>query len=231
MPGNQYLTSETSVDLSDINQSGATSGQSIVFNGSNWVPGWVSGSSGSSGSTSVYLSDIDQSGAISGQTIVFNGSSWVPSSTGPTLGTIQTFSNSNNKSFTFTGISSLAKRVTLLFDKLTTTGTSPYLIQIGAGSIQTTGYYSASLAGAGVTGDETSFIGFVVAGNVGFTSGTITFMTLGNNRWVASGSFTSAQMALAAGSVTLGGAFDRIRVTTLSGVDTFSYGSANIAWE
>ncbi len=51
-------------------------------------------------------------------------------------------------------------------------------------------------------------------------------MEAGNT--VASGSGDATQSA---GSITLGGTLDRVRITTVNGTDTFDAGSINILYE
>ena len=59
-----------SIPLNNLATSGASTGQSLVFNGTHWAPG----------APQILLSQILQSGATSGQVPVWNGSAWVPQS-------------------------------------------------------------------------------------------------------------------------------------------------------
>ena len=45
------------------------------------------------------------------------------------------------------------------------------------------------------------------------------------------GASHSAEMHVGAGSVTLSGTLDRVRITTVNGTDTFDAGSINIMYE
>lgn len=144
----------------------------------------------------------------------------------------------------FSSIPSWAKRITVLFNGVSTSGTSFKQVQIGSGSILTTGYSSASgytasnntaNAGAITTGfaiDAASFTG--VAGNS--ISGSMIISSLGGNVWVASGSVgitggTYQGTFTFGGTVTLSGALDRVNITTVNGTDTFDAGSINIFYE
>ena len=58
----------------------------------------------------------------------------------------------------FTGIPAGVKRITVMFNGVSTNGTSNYLLQLGSGSVQTTGYSSYVIAaGVGVTGITSEF--------------------------------------------------------------------------
>jgi len=54
--------------------------------------------------------------------------------------------STSGTTITFTGIPAYAKRITIIFNGISTNGNSNYLIQIGSGSITSTGYVSASIS-------------------------------------------------------------------------------------
>ena len=61
--------------LTDVNTSGASNGQVLSFNGTQWVPASLS----SGGCTDLdCLSDVDTSGATNGQVLTFDGTQWTP---------------------------------------------------------------------------------------------------------------------------------------------------------
>ena len=65
-------------------------------------------------------------------------------------------------------------------------------------------------------------------------SGVVTLYALGSNTWIASGvvaSSTNLVTGTVGGTVTLSGALDRVRLTTVNGTDTFDAGSVNILYE
>jgi len=147
-----------------------------------------------------------------------------------TLGTAQ--NTTSGTSIDFTGIPSWVKRVTIAFRSVSTNANAHLLIQIGAGSVQSTGYLSASFNGIGVT----STAGFIVeAGSATLTqSGTISLISFGSNVWVSSHSIGRTNDGISAcggGDVALSGTLDRIRLTTTNGTDTFDAGSVNILYE
>jgi len=114
-----------------------------------------------------------------------------------------------------------------------TSGTSSLQIQIGAGSVITTGYVSGTAYNSVQT---TATSGYLVA--AGFTaveviSGTIVLTLLGSNNWTVTGTNTvsGGVTRLCAGVGSSGGTLDRIRITTVNGTDTFDAGSVNILYE
>lgn len=155
-----------------------------------------------------------------------------------TSGTAQATTSGTAKDFT--GIPSWAKRITITLSGVSTSGTSLLLVQIGDGSVATTGYDSgASIGGTGVV-STTSTAGFIfeAAGGGGAATsrhGVVTLHNVSGNTWVSSnvGSYGTYGVAfiLGAGSKTLSGVLDRIRLTTVNGTDTFDAGSVNILYE
>jgi len=65
--------------------------------------------------------------------------------------------------------------------------------------------------------------------------GPFVITTTGSNAWNASGSFFrdsgTDYSIISTGTITLGGALDRVRITTVNGTDTFDAGSINILYE
>lgn len=154
--------------------------------------------------------------------------------TGVTTSTAQ--AATSGTAIDFTGVPTWAKRVTIMFAGVSTNGTSDYLIQIGAGSVDTTGYLSTAVYSAGTSVNVgSSTAGFLVASSsaANLVSGVIQLVNMGSNVWVASGSCktstTTASSVL--GDKTLAGALDRVRITTVGGANTFDAGSVNISWE
>lgn len=156
-----------------------------------------------------------------------------------TLGTAQTASGT---AVNFTGIPSWAKRVTVLFRNLSTNGTSLVQIQLGAGTITTSGYNSTASFGTSNTNQYAYLTtGFVMNSPSGVTaaltiSGSYVFSLLDSNTWVGNGNQGGDPGALvtwacAGSSPGLGGSLDRIRITTVNGTDIFDAGTVNIMYE
>jgi hypothetical protein len=139
----------------------------------------------------------------------------------------------------FTGIPSWVKRITVMFSGVSTNGSNLVQIQIGAGSVETTGYLSgatSSVNGSIVNGANltTSFLLSGAGGAAFVIHGSATISLMGSNLWAMSfaGGRSDAAAALSAGgSKTLSGTLDIVRITTNGGTDTFDAGTINISYE
>lgn len=144
-------------------------------------------------------------------------------------------------SLDFTGIPSWAKRITVILDSVSTTGTSPVTIYLGTSSgMETAGY--TGLASA-ITGLNNCTVvpyssGAVLPGasSSDQRSYSIAITNVTGNRWIVTGIGVgdlggSPIQGLLTSIKTLAGVLDRIRVTTISGSDTFDGGLVNIMWE
>jgi len=138
--------------------------------------------------------------------------------------------------FNFTGIPATVKRINVLFNEVSTNGSSPVIIRLGdAGGIETSGYISNSWTAN--TNNIASTAGFHLGGSGGGTwerSGIATISTISSNRWIFTylGSAGSAGGAeVAGGSKSTSATLDRLQITTINGSDAFDAGSVNISWE
>jgi hypothetical protein len=149
--------------------------------------------------------------------------------------------STSGTSIDFTGIPSWVKRITVMFYRISTNGTSSIQVQLGdSGGIETTGYEVASTY-INNSADNLSYTsGFVfrqVSGlaATGTQSGQIVFNLIdaSANRWTGSGSlsWTVNPIMLNAGSKELSATLDRVRITTVNGTDTFDAGTINILYE
>jgi hypothetical protein len=152
--------------------------------------------------------------------------------------TAQTAPFTDNTRADFLSIPSWAKRITVMFQGVSTSGTSIVLIQLGtSGGIAATGYLGAAadLAGATVANYTTGFGTSQAAGAATVRHGAISIQNITGNSWTANGVLAAsngAQIYPIAGSVSLSGTLDRVRITTVNGTDTFDSGSVvNIMWE
>ena len=141
-------------------------------------------------------------------------------------------------SIDFTGIPSWVKRITVMLNGVSTNGTSVPMIQIGSGSVTTSGYTGSvsatsatSAAAAMANGAYLSTVW--AAANV--FSGQVVIAAFGSgNTYTITGTlgFSSSTSTIALGAVvTLSGALDRVRLTTFNGTDAFDAGSVNIMYE
>ena len=147
--------------------------------------------------------------------------------------------STSGTSIDFTGIPSWVKRITIIFNQVSVSGTSSTLIQLGTGSTTytTTGYSGggAILSGSGI-GGATFTTGFCFnnATAAALLSGNITITNITGNTWVASGNLGGTSIIfimLTGGSIALAAALTAVRITTVNGTDTFDSGSLNILYE
>jgi hypothetical protein len=170
---------------------------------------------------------------------VIDGSASVTINNGAVLGITSgtAVASTSGTSIDFTSLPSWIKRLTVMFNGVSLSGTANPLIQIGAGSVTTSGYISsgAAVAGAGSTGMLSSTTGFVMnsSGAANVVSGHMVITTLGSNVWVSSHSakYSTTFCLFGGGDITLGGTLDRVRITTTNGLNTFDAGSINILYE
>jgi hypothetical protein len=202
------------------------------------------------GSTSGYT-ELSAPAVAGSNTLVLptgNGSTYQIVRNGATAGSLEftdkivsgTAQNSTSgTSIDFTGIPSWVKRITVMFNGVSTSGSSNIQIQIGSTSFSTSGYTgSGSFVASGSTGASNLSTGFAVSVSVGSANtynGTATICLIGSNTWAYNSVFGRGDAATTyfSGGVSpvLSGTLDRVRITTVSGADTFDAGSINILME
>ena len=163
----------------------------------------------------------------------------LPASTGTMqLLRLETAQNTTSgTSIDFLNIPSWAKKITVIFNDVSTNGISPSQIQLGTSSgIDATSYKSAASNQAGTT--STSTTGLLITESTilatATTSGLCVITLLGSNIWVSSSvviNTATANLRYSGGVKTLSGTLDRLRLTTVNGTDTFDNGSVNILIE
>lgn len=157
-----------------------------------------------------------------------------------TLGAAQ--ASNSGIAIDFTGIPSWARRITVMFNGVSTNGSSQQQLQIGSGSVVTSGYNCSSsyIAGNGTANVSTSTSGILISPAYGGASslnyGNLYITNISGNIWIFSGvtghiggSFNGNYFF--SGSLSLSGTLDRVRITTVNGTDTFDAGSINIMYE
>ena len=150
------------------------------------------------------------------------------------LGTSQ---SATGTSVAFTGIPSGVKRITVMFDGVSTNSTSVKMVQLGdSGGVETTGYdgYALWVNGAGGITPGSSVNGFIIRSNTAaqVMSGAMYINLLTGNTWVSTHSLNSGgESFMGSGSKTLSATLDRIRITTVNGTDTFDAGSISLLYE
>lgn len=168
---------------------------------------------------------------------VIDGSASVTINSGAVLGITSgtAVASTSGTSIDFTGIPSWCKRITVLFQDVSSNGTSNFLVQLGdSGGIENTGYLGAGNNNASISNYTTGFGTPLANASTAILQGAIVIQNITGNSWIASGSFSRSDFASAgvtAGSKTLSATLDRIRITTVGGTDTFDAGSINILYE
>lgn len=149
-----------------------------------------------------------------------------------------TVASTSGTSIDFTGIPSWVKRVTVMFNGVSTNGTSGMLVQIGNTTFTTTGYLSAGMQTIGTsTGVSSSTSGFVMLHDTAADTknGQMVISLVGSNIYVSShnvgNTIGRTIVGSGGGSVTLSATLDRVRITSGNGTDTFDAGSINILYE
>jgi hypothetical protein len=144
--------------------------------------------------------------------------------------------STSGTSIDFTSIPSWVKRITVMFNGVSTNGTSIPQVQLGySGGIETTGYTSNGYTSN--TNNSSSTTGFLLGGGSGGTYarvGIATICLMGSNLWAFSysgGVSVAGGGEAAGGTKTTTGTLDRIRITTVNGTDAFDAGSINILYE
>lgn len=177
------------------------------------------------------------SNGSAGQSMTTDGAGNLSFGSSIVSGTTQ--NSTSGTSIDFTGIPSWVKRVTVMFNGVSTSGTSSLLIQLGSGSFTTSGYTAQGVqtSSAPTIATTTSTAGLIQTGAFSATalySGSCIISNISSNSWVASGTLlsgTAGNANFSSGGVTLSGTLDRVRITTVNGTDTFDAGSINILYE
>jgi hypothetical protein len=173
--------------------------------------------------------------------VVINGSAGVTTNSGAVYDGIQrgTAVTASGTSVNFTGIPSWVKRITVMFNVVSTNGTSIVQIQLGdSGGIETTSYAGSAVNIDGAIGGVANSTGFQLSDSNSAAStmmGIATITLLGSNLWVFN--FTGAlgsgagNNTVGAGVKTLSDTLTQVRITTVNGTDTFDAGTINILFE
>jgi len=172
--------------------------------------------------------------------LILDGSASVTINSGAVLGITSgtAVASTSGTSIDFTSIPTWVKRLTVMFDGVSTNGTSKVQIQLGVSGVpQSTSYIcgSAYIDGSNSSNRASFTTGFGIdmASAAYARSGALEITNINTtNTWVSSGNFgNSTLVAYVAGSVPLSGVLNMVRITTVNGTDTFDAGSINILYE
>ena len=151
--------------------------------------------------------------------------------------TLMTAQTASGTFVDFTGIPSWAKRITVMFSGVSTSGASLIIIQVGSGTVTTTGYSGYAAGGNSGVAVVSSTQGFPLRNLNGsaseFLSGAFDILIPDANKILFRGVDMTSLPAfgVCAGDITLSGTLDRVRITTVNGTDTFDAGTINIMYE
>lgn len=246
---NSDITSITGLTTPLTTAQGGTGTSSTTFaNLATNVTGTLPVANGGTGATTLTSGSVIVGAGTSAPTFVAptttgnvlfttNGTSW---SSTPKITSGTAVASTSGTSIDFTSIPSWVKRITIMFNGVSTNGGSNIQAQIGSGSITNTGYLGASiLIGTSSIMQTYPGAGFVLYDNSASTTntyyGTMTLSLISSNNWIASGQVSVINRDIfiwSSGSLsTLSGALDRVRITTTNGTDTFDAGTINIMYE
>jgi hypothetical protein len=171
---------------------------------------------------------------------IINGSAGLTTNSGAVYDGISsgTAVTASGTSVDFTSIPSWVKRITVMFNGVSTNGTSIVLVRLGtSGGVEATSYVSGgafSPTGSNVYVTSNTGLNLPQAAAAAVSTGLMTICSVGSNLWVSSYAGVNSGesgASTAGGSKTLSGTLDRIRITTVNGTDTFDAGSINILYE
>lgn len=139
----------------------------------------------------------------------------------------------------FTGLPTVIRKIRVLFSGVSTNGTTNLSLQIGNGTVETSGYTSAATQlnpASNTTASSTT--GFVLTGSNTAASlhhgiAELELMESSSNLWVFSSSLWNSGASvpnIAAGSKAIAAALTILRLTA-GGTDTFDAGSISIQYE
>jgi len=148
--------------------------------------------------------------------------------------------STSGTSIDFTSIPSWVERITIMFQGVSTNGSSITQVQLGtSGGVVTSNYLGSGFIAAdantpAIVNMSSGFLtsGFGAASYV--RHGSIVISNITGNSWVAhgiTGQSDSTRINMCGGSISLSGTLDRVRITTVNGTDTFDAGTINILYE
>jgi hypothetical protein len=145
--------------------------------------------------------------------------------------------SASGTSVDFTGLPAGVRRITVMFNEVSTNGTSNFLVQLGdSGGIENTGYISTggTVVNTGVD-CSSSTAGFLIRQNEAAQafSGHMMITQISGNIFISShnGKANTSRWLGGGGSKTVSDTLTQVRITTVNGTDTFDAGTINILYE
>lgn len=187
-----------------------------------------------SGSGGISTSSVSASGNVSSTYVTQGGEATEKIKM---YATIQTTSGVYKE---FTDIPDWAKRITLCFNGVSSTGNTQVLVQLGTASgVETTGYYGGSgyVSGGSAQGSEgnSSGVSCMFSSNTEYRLGAYTFTKMEGNIWCFTGVMSNqgngGTSVMTSGVKQLAGPLKSIRVLNYDAVSTFDWGSISLLVE
>ena len=170
-----------------------------------------------------------------GNVLTSNGTTWTSAAGAYALTSGTAQASTSGTSIDFTSIPSWVKRITVMFNGVSTNGTSYVIVQLGdAGGVETTSYIGNSQQGGSPVAFSTGFLISTAADASAVRYGAISIALLDSNAWTVQGVIADTNnnwTTPLAGVKTLSATLDRVRITTVNGTDAFDAGSINILYE
>jgi hypothetical protein len=171
--------------------------------------------------------------------VIINGSAGVITNSGAVYDSLQrgtAITLTNQTAPEFTSIPSWVRRITLMFNGVSTNSTGVPLIQIGAGSYTTSGYLGSvssilSTVGSVNYSSGAALVNAAVATQVHY--GAVRITNISGNNWVFDGVLgrsDAAATSVTGGVLALSGTLDRVRLF-IDGTQQFDAGTINIIFE
>ena len=208
-----------------VGQGGTGSASTTYCNLTTNVTGTLPVANGGTGvttSTGSGANVLGTSPSISGAVLSSMASSVITSGTA--------VASTSGTSITFSSIPSWVKRITVLFNGVSTSGTSNLTIRLNS---EATGYTGQADSLDNSATDTTGFLltNSLTAANT--SDGAVEIRSFGSNTYISTGIVrqSSNRLAYSVGGKTTSAVMSSIQITTLNGTDTFDAGSINIFYE
>lgn len=204
----------------------------------------------SDGSGAIQIGGSDAISISTGLNTTFAGTVTATGTVAGTTGTLYPIVSDTAKSATgtsvdFTGIPSWVKRITVMFNGVSTNGTSIVQVRLGTSSgFVSTGYsgrgdrFLSTGTAANIFTSSANSTGFnleqtLATGAGALREGIATICLVSGNTWVLQSYYgvTLGESAAGTGALNLGGTLTQVRITTVNGTDTFDAGTINILYE
>ncbi|MEI6793877.1 MAG: hypothetical protein WCL05_01410 [Verrucomicrobiota bacterium] len=140
----------------------------------------------------------------------------------------------------FTSIPSWVKRITAMFDGVSTASSALLQIQLGTSSgFETTNYFGSATGGGAAVSSNNYSSGILLTSSASSSSttvrhGAIILTNISGNTWTAQGVIGLSDTAVTfytGGAKSLAATLTQVRITTVGGTGTFDAGTVNVLYE